>query len=62
LHPDLSAAIDVVLSKRLSKIEEVEALQKIVRNAQVDIHDTAILGTLATNEVKVLSRERGPTD
>jgi hypothetical protein len=50
LHPDLSAAIDVVLSKRLSKIEEVEALQKIVRNAQVDIHDTAILGTLATNE------------
>jgi hydroxymethylpyrimidine pyrophosphatase-like HAD family hydrolase len=50
LHPDLRAAIDVVIAKRLTKIEEVEALQEIVKDAQVQIHDTATLGKLATDE------------
>lgn len=56
LHPDLRAAIDVVIAKRLTQIEEVEALQAILENVLVGIHDTAILGKLATEEGAVARR------
>jgi hypothetical protein len=57
LHPDLSAAIDVVIVKRLTKLDELEALKAIVKNAHVELHDTAIVGTLATNEGAVARRD-----
>jgi hypothetical protein len=50
LHPDLRGAIDVVLAKRLTNIDEVNALLAIVTEAHVGIGDTAILGGLSTDE------------
>jgi hydroxymethylpyrimidine pyrophosphatase-like HAD family hydrolase len=56
LHPDFRSAIDLVLAKRLTSIDEVNALRAIVTEARVGIGDTAILGALAADEAIVARR------
>ena len=50
LHPDVRSAIDVVVAKRLTDSQEVQALMAMVKNANVDPGSVAILQALATDE------------
>lgn len=59
LHPDFRSAIDVVLAKRLTNIDEANALRAIVTEAHVEIGDTAILGALAPDEAVVAKKGAG---
>jgi hydroxymethylpyrimidine pyrophosphatase-like HAD family hydrolase len=56
LHPDFRSAIDLVLAKRLTNIDEANALRAIVTEAHVGIGDTAILGALASDEAVVAGK------
>jgi len=57
LHPDVRSAIDVVVAKRLTNIQGVETLLAMVKNANVEVGNTAILGALATDEAVIVRRE-----
>jgi len=50
LHPDLLAAIDVVVSKRLTNVHEVETLLSLSKEKKIDPRGAAMLGELAVDE------------
>jgi hydroxymethylpyrimidine pyrophosphatase-like HAD family hydrolase len=58
LHPDARSAIEVVVARRLTDIHEVEALQAVVKNANVDQGTIAVLGALATDEAVVVTKRQ----
>jgi len=57
LHPDVGSAIDVVITKRLTDIHEVDALRVMLKDANVELANTAILGALATDEAVIARKE-----
>ncbi len=59
LAPDIRDAIDIVISKRLANVHEVEALLAIARNTNAERDRLAILGELPVDEAFVLTKEAG---
>ena len=57
LHPDVRGAIDIVVAKRLTSIQEVEALLAMAKNPSVEPGDPAMLAELATDEAVVATKE-----
>ncbi len=59
LHPDLLAAIDVVVAKRLTSVHEVETLLAMVKKRNVEPGETAVLGELSMDEAVAGAEETG---
>jgi hypothetical protein len=59
LHPDLLGAIDVVVAKRLTNVQEVETLLAMAKKRNVEPGGTAILGELSPDEAAVATKDAG---
>ena len=57
LHPDLLRAIDVVVTKRLTDVHEVETLLAMAKNKKAYPGATAILGELPIDQAVAATRE-----
>ena len=57
LHPDLLAAIDVVVAKRLTQVHEVKTLLTMAKKRTVEAGNAAILGELSPDEAVVATKD-----
>ena len=57
LHPDLLQAINVIVTKRLTNIHEVQTLLRMVKNRNVDPGGAAILRELPIDQAVAATRE-----
>ena len=59
LHSDLLAAIDIVVSKRLTSVHEIETLGTMAKSRNMQSVETGILSHLAVDEAVATTKEAG---